>query len=137
MRYALKIRPLFPADRDWATRHVAEHWGAEIVVAHGTLYRPAELPGFVAEINGKTVGLVTFHIAGGHIACDACEIVTLDSLIEGRGIGTGLIEAVGATARTAGCRRLWLITTNDNLHALGFYQKHTRLPGEVRFIPAR
>jgi ribosomal protein S18 acetylase RimI-like enzyme len=23
----------------------------------------------------------------------------------------------------AGCVRLWLITTNDNLHALGFYQK--------------
>jgi ribosomal protein S18 acetylase RimI-like enzyme len=23
----------------------------------------------------------------------------------------------------AGCRRVWLITTNDNLEALGFYQK--------------
>ena len=63
MRYALKIRPLSPADRDWVTRHVAEHWGAEIVVAHGTLYRPAELPGFVAEMDGKAAGLVTFHIA--------------------------------------------------------------------------
>ena len=118
MRYALKIRPLSPADRDWVTRHVAEHWGAEIVVAHGTLYHPAELPGFVAEMDGKVAGLVTFHIAG-----DACEIVTLDSLSEGQGIGTALIEAVKAAADAAGCRRLWLITTNDNLHALGFYQK--------------
>jgi ribosomal protein S18 acetylase RimI-like enzyme len=118
MRYALKIRPLSPADRDWATRHVAEHWGAEIVVAHGTLYHPAELLGFVAELDGKTVGLVTFHIAG-----DACEIVTLDSLRPDQGIGTALIEAVKAAADAAGCRRLWLITTNDNLHALGFYQK--------------
>ena len=114
----MKIRPLFPADRDWVARHVAEHWGAEIVVAHGTLYHPAALPGFVAEVDGKVAGLVTFHIAG-----DACEIVTLDSLATGRGIGTALIEAVKAAAGAAGCRRLWLITTNDNLHALGFYQK--------------
>ena len=57
------------------------------------------------------------------IAGDACEIVTLDSLIEGQGIGTTLIEAVKAAAEAAGCRRLWLVTTNDNLHTLGFYQK--------------
>lgn len=99
-------------------RHVAEQWGAEIVAAHGTLYHPVDLPGFVAELDGKAAGLVTFHIAGG-----ACEIVTLDSLRPDQGIGTALIEAVKAAAGAAGCRRLWLITTNDNLHALGFYQK--------------
>jgi ribosomal protein S18 acetylase RimI-like enzyme len=118
MRYALKIRPLSPADRDWVAGHIVEHWGAETVVTHGALYRPAALPGFVAELDGKTVGLVTFHIAG-----DACEIVTLDSLRPDQGIGTALIEAVKAAADAAGCRRLWLITTNDNLHALSFYQK--------------
>lgn len=114
----MNIRSLTLTDRDWVARHVVEHWGAEIVVAHGTTYHPADLPGFVAEMAGVVVGLATFHIAG-----DACEIVTLDSLIEGRGIGTALIEAVKAAASAAGCRRLWLITTNDNLHALGFYQK--------------
>jgi N-acetylglutamate synthase-like GNAT family acetyltransferase len=114
----LNIRALSPADRDWVKRHVTEHWGAEIVVAHCTIYRPAELPGFVVELDGKVAGLVTFHIAG-----DACEIVTLDSLVEGHGIGMALIEAVKTAATAAGCRRLWLITTNDNLHALGFYQK--------------
>ena len=63
-------------------------------------------------------GLITYHIAG-----DQCEIVTLDSLVEGIGIGTALIEAVKQTVLAIGCKRLWLITTNDNLHALGFYQK--------------
>jgi len=114
----LNIRSLSPADCDWVKRHIAEHWGAEIVVAHGTIYHPAALPGFVAEMAGEVAGLVTFHIAGG-----ACEIVTLDSLRPDQGIGTALIEAVKAAADAAGCRRLWLITTNDNLHALGFYQK--------------
>ncbi len=39
------------------------------------------------------------------------------------GIGTALIDAVTKVALQAGCWRVWLITTNDNLHALGFYQK--------------
>jgi hypothetical protein len=41
----------------------------------------------------------------------------------GQGVGTALIEAVKVAAIEAGCRRLWLMTTNDNLHALGFYQR--------------
>jgi ribosomal protein S18 acetylase RimI-like enzyme len=61
---------------------------------------------------------LTYHIDG-----DACEIVTLDSQREGWGIGTALIEAVKAAARQSGCGRLWLVTTNDNTHALRFYQK--------------
>ena len=64
MRYALKIRPLSPADRDWATRHVAEHWGAEIVVAHGTIYHSAALPGFVAELDGKMIRIGHLQIPG-------------------------------------------------------------------------
>jgi len=42
----------------------------------------------------------------------------------GIGIGTLLIKAVAQVAREAGCKRLWLITANDNLDALRFYQKH-------------
>ncbi|MBS1248898.1 MAG: hypothetical protein MAG431_00468 [Chloroflexi bacterium] len=52
-----------------------------------------------------------------------CEIVSLDSLEEGHGIGTKLVEAVHQVAVENACERLWLITTNDNLNALGFYQK--------------
>lgn len=112
------LRPLQPADAGWVARRVTEQWGAEIVVAHGKVYRPAELPGFVAEDAGQIVGLLTYHVEG-----DACEIVTLDSQREGQGIGTALIEAARSAARAAGCRRLWLITTNDNTAALRFYQK--------------
>ena len=57
------------------------------------------------------------------IANDECELISLDSLVEGIGVGTRLIEAVRGAAVSAGCRRLWLITTNDNTVALRFYQK--------------
>lgn len=114
----IRVRPRAAEDDDWIAGITLERWGADNVVGHGTVYRPATLPGMVATIDDERVGLLTYTIEG-----DACEVVTIDSLQEGIGVGTALIDAVTATARDAGCRRLWLITTNDNLTALGFYQK--------------
>lgn len=112
------LHPLGAADRPWVRDLLTAHWGAPIVVAHGDTIEADTLPGFCARLVGEVAGLVTYQITG-----DACEIVTLDSLREGRGIGTALIDAVVKEARAAGCRRVWLITTNDNLPALGFYQR--------------
>jgi ribosomal protein S18 acetylase RimI-like enzyme len=112
------LRPLIPSDRPWVTQRIAESWSAEIVVVHETVYQPAELPGFAAMIEDEVAGLLTYHIEDA-----ACEIVTLDSWREGAGIGSALIEAATQAARRVCCRRLWLITTNDNTHALRFYQK--------------
>lgn len=112
------LRPLTISDRDWVARRITESWGAETVVAHDEIYRPAELPGFAAMFEDEIAGLLTFHIQG-----KACEIVTLDSWREGLGVGSALIQAATQAARRVGCRRLWLITTNDNTHALRFYQK--------------
>lgn len=95
-----------------------EHWGADIVVVHNQLFIPSMLPGFVAERRGVTVGLITYSIYGIE-----CEIITLDSLVEHLGVGAALMEAVESAARQKGVTRLWLVTTNDNLDALGFYQR--------------
>jgi ribosomal protein S18 acetylase RimI-like enzyme len=114
-----RIRPLCEGDIAWATALVRERWRAEIVVVHGQVYRPAELLGFVAEQDGEPVGLITVHFEG-----DTCEVVTLDSLREGCGVGTALLDAAKEHASRNGCRRLWLVTTNDNLHALRFYQRY-------------
>jgi len=115
---SLAIRPVTPADVDWIRQQITERWHAETVVAHGEVFRPHELPGFIALWDADPVGLVTYRIDG-----DGCEIVTIDSMRSDSGIGTALIETVREVAERAGCRRLWLLTTNDNLHALGFYQK--------------
>lgn len=115
---ALAVRAATPADADWIRQHVTATWHAEIVVAHGEVFRPHELPGFIALADGEAVGLVTYRIDG-----DGCEIVTIDSIRPGGGIGTRLIDTVKEVALRAGCGRLWLLTTNDNLNAIGFYQK--------------
>lgn len=112
------IRPLNSNDRAWVARFIAERWGSTKVVAHDTVYYPHQLPGYVAIRDGERVGLVAYHTAGAR-----CEIVTLDSTRPASGIGTALIAAVKKGAIEAGCQWLWLITTNDNLHALSFYQK--------------
>ncbi len=112
------VRPLSDEDRHWTSRFVEERWGSTKVVSRGRVYYPHQLTGFAALQKEKPVGLVTYRIDGSE-----CEVVTIDSLFEGRGIGSALLEAVREAAHSAGCKRLWLITTNDNLHALGFYQK--------------
>jgi DNA-3-methyladenine glycosylase I len=121
------IRPLTQADRSWVINFIDEHWGADLVIVHGKIFIPSTLPGFVAERGGSQVGLVTYLLSGSE-----CEIVTLDSLIENHGVGTALLEAVEAAAGENGASRLWLVTTNNNLEALGFYQRRGFRIAEIR-----
>lgn len=113
----MTVRPLGDDDRKWVRAKLAELWG-ETVVSRGRVHDPAALPGFVAEKGGDRVGLATYRIEDGD-----CEVVTIDAFPQGGGAGTALLDAAAAAARDAGCRRLWLITTNDNLRALRFYQR--------------
>lgn len=112
------IRSLNDADRPWVRQWMIDHWGAELMIAHNEQIYPAEYPGFVAEADLGVVGLITYTQRG-----DECEILSLDSAVEGQGVGSALIEAVRRVAIENGARRLWLITTNDNINALRFYQK--------------
>jgi N-acetylglutamate synthase-like GNAT family acetyltransferase len=112
------IRPVREDDKMWVSQLIQEHWGSEIVVAHQTVYTPTELPGFIVVQGGQRVGLVTYQIQGNE-----CEIVSLNSLMPSVGIGSKLVGTVVEKAREEGCQRVWLITTNDNVQALRFYQK--------------
>ena len=114
----ITIQPLNIADREWVSQFMLEHWGSNKVVSRGVVYYPQDLPGFVALHESEKVGLVTYNITGA-----SCEIVTIDSIRPSSGVGSALIEAVRDIAINSGCKRLWLITTNDNMNALRFYQK--------------
>jgi GNAT superfamily N-acetyltransferase len=95
-----------------------EQWGGEFIVTHGTIHHPQDVEGFVVDDQGDWAGLIAFKIAN-----DECEVISLDGLQEGQGIGTMLLRKVIEEARSRKCRRVFLITTNDNLYALGFYQR--------------
>ena len=90
----------------------------EEMISSGKIYRPEQLEGFVVEEDHKWVGLLTFFIEDNE-----SEVTSINSLSEGQRIGTMLLSKAIEGARERNCRRIFLITTNDNLKALGFYQK--------------
>jgi ribosomal protein S18 acetylase RimI-like enzyme len=112
------VRPLVAGDRSWSDGALSRVWGSTVVARKGELVDAADLPGFVAIVNGQPVGLVTYAIRGNEL-----EVVTIYSEQEGRGVGRALMDAVHHHAQELGIRRIWLVTTNDNIRALRFYQQ--------------
>ena len=123
----LRIKPVVNTDRPALGRVLADRWGAATVVAHGTVFRPAELPGLVAVRDGRLAGLLTYDIDG-----DTLEIVTIDAVTPNGGVGSALLTAVADEGRRRQVERLVLTTTNDNLDALRFYQRR-----EFRLVAVR
>ena len=122
-----RIRPVSDADRPMLAWLVAELWGSEIVAVHGTTFRPAELPAFIAERASRITGLLTYQVLEGTL-----EIVTLNAIDRRAGIGTQRSEAAVGKARRFGCREIRLTTTNDNVDALRFYQRRGFRLAELR-----
>ncbi len=114
----IEIRPVKEQDREWIENLMTVRWNDSSVVVHGERFYPAELPGFLALQGSEPCGLITYNIQSSD-----CEIVTMDALLPGHGIGSRLIETLKDKAKKSSCTRLWLITTNDNTLALTFYQK--------------
>jgi ribosomal protein S18 acetylase RimI-like enzyme len=114
----IDVRPLGPEDREWKRTALNRAWGSTSVARSGELLDAMAFDGFVAVEAGEPIGLLTYADRGGDI-----EVVTLHADQQGRGAGTALMDAVWAHVLATGAGRLWLSTTNDNLRAIGFYQR--------------
>lgn len=115
---SFELVPLDERYQPWAENFIQTEWGSLRMVTRGKLYNVLAHPGWVALVAGVPQGILTYHLAEAQ-----CEILLLHSRLAGHGIGTALVQQAEATARAANCRRLWLITTNDNLRAIGWYQR--------------
>jgi ribosomal protein S18 acetylase RimI-like enzyme len=111
----LVVRPFEPSDLAWAEALIGADFGGRLQARMGTILDALACPGFVAEANGRPSGIVTFAEDD-----EGLEVVYLQATEPRRGVGTNLLEAV---VRRANGRRVWLVTTNDNLDALRFYQR--------------
>ena len=112
------IRQSTESDREWIIEVLVDNWASNVIVTRGIAYEADRLPGIIAEKGGVRVGLLTYKIKNHEL-----EVVTMNALDEGKGIGTRLLNEVKAIARKNKCRRIWIITTNDNVDAIRFYQK--------------
>jgi ribosomal protein S18 acetylase RimI-like enzyme len=128
----IRIAAITDNDRNVISGHMKTLWKDDIVIAHGEIFDTRNLPGFKAVRDNQIVGFAHYQFRGAE-----CEIITLASFEEEKGIGSALIAAVEEVAKIENRRILSLITTNDNLHALGFYQRRGfRLaklsPGQIK-----
>jgi ribosomal protein S18 acetylase RimI-like enzyme len=131
----MTVRPYREADRAWADRVAGETFGGALQARRGELVDVLAPPGLVAEKDGRPFGLLTYRRENGD-----CELAFLIALERHRGIGTGLVEAL--RREVADCGRIWVVTTNDNLEALRFYQRRGFVlsalrPGAVDHARAR
>src|ERR1700753_713476 len=109
----IRIRPVGDADRPMVSWLMTELWGSTVQVVHKSVYRPADLPGLIAERGGRCVGLLTFTVDGGVL-----EVVTLNALERRTGVGTLLMEGAAAEARQRRCQEIRLTPRNDDPGAL-------------------
>jgi GNAT superfamily N-acetyltransferase len=117
---ACLVRPIRDDEREELGRRVADRWGSSIVVSRERAQDVLDLPALVAVAapGGDWLGTASYRIEA-----DECELVQIEAFERGRGVGSALLEAVVAVARSARAKRLWLVTTNDNLDAIRFYQR--------------
>jgi GNAT superfamily N-acetyltransferase len=107
-----------PPGRDDVRAFLDRH-GAALVARRGELLDATARPAVGALApDGTLTGVLTYDIAGG-----ACEILTLHAAAQWGGAGTALVDAVRGIAARAGCHTLWVLTPNDNVDALRFYQR--------------
>lgn len=125
------IAPATPADRAWLADLWRRAWGGETQESHAGRHHVSEVAALVAWRGGTRVGAATFAVGAGQ-----AELITLNAEPRGQGIGSQLLAAWEAQMAVAGVGRLTLTTTNDNLDALGLYQRRgyrlvRLLPGAV------
>jgi len=104
--------------RNFINAQISTGWSGPFIISKGILHDTRVQPGFIAKKNDEIIGYILYTFSNSD-----CEITVLESLHENIGVGTTLINAVINAATAAECNRVWLITTNDNIHAIRFYQR--------------
>ena len=106
------------SNRDRINDFLRAHWFSTDLIVRGECVDMTKADGIAVLEDEEIVGLVMFRMDGMD-----CEILSLDSLVSGKGLGTVLLQKAEKIARKNGCTRLKLITTNDNIGAMRFYQR--------------
>jgi ribosomal protein S18 acetylase RimI-like enzyme len=113
----VSCRALEHGDRDWVIATLEGVWGSVLVARKGEVLDASAHPGFVAMSDRGRMGMATCRVRE-----DEYEVLSLTALVEGEGVGRALMEQCFEDARAHGCTRVWLMTTNNNIRAIAFYQ---------------
>ena len=116
-----QIHQAFCEDVEVLQGLVKRFWGEPEQLMFDQRFIVTEYPAIVAECDNKIVGFIFY-------APFREEVVLIMAVgvlpqYQGRGIGRSLISQVEKFAKEQGRQRLFVVTTNDNLPALAFYQR--------------
>jgi ribosomal protein S18 acetylase RimI-like enzyme len=118
------LRASEPHDRERLEQLALHFWGETEVECFDRVYDVLKLPAIVAELGGALVGFVSYAVDGA-VDGERMNLVMFNVLpdFQGRGVGKELLQAAVEKARLLGLTRLAVATSNDDLPALGFYQR--------------
>jgi N-acetylglutamate synthase-like GNAT family acetyltransferase len=129
------IKTAAKTDFGWIKELYARTWSGDICVSRGKVQKVDDFTGgFVAEVGGQKTAFVTYTVSGPEL-----EITGIVSLKEKDGIGSALVKTVIDLAKKQKLKKVCLVTTNDNLNGIGFWQKRgfklvKVYPGSMEFV---
>ncbi|MBD5449055.1 MAG: GNAT family N-acetyltransferase [Lachnospiraceae bacterium] len=114
----MKCEKINSLNRDLVNTFIKQHWYTTTMIIRGKEIDMTKVDGFYFRDGQTIIGLITYIVYNNIL-----EITSLDSLRENQGIGSELVETVIHEAKERKLQKIVLITTNDNINAIRFYQK--------------
>ena len=114
----IKIDVITEENRKLVNQFILDHWYEVVMIIKGERVDISSSDGFCI-IDGQTVtGLITYRLKN-----NICEITLLHTIVQNRGIGRQLVQKVIETVKNNHVDTITVVTTNDNIGAIAFYQK--------------
>ena len=115
-RVEFEIKPI--TDRAFLDELLRLRWSGGALMLRGKIVHPKDVEALAAYHDGRLAGVATWRLEG-----PVMYLATLNNITEQRGVGMALLDAMLKLGREKGSALLRVIVTNDNLNALGFYQR--------------
>ena len=106
------------SDRTLVDEFIRQQWYTTTMIIRGKEVDMTQTEGFYVKEQEDIIGLITYFVSD-----DVLEVISLNSLRENQGIGTKLVDAVIREAKDRKLKKILVVTTNDNINAIKFYQK--------------
>jgi GNAT superfamily N-acetyltransferase len=110
------IRPI--TDRVFLDELLRLRWSGGSLLLRGKVIAPADVEALAAYDCERLAGVATWRMEG-----KVLYLLTLNNITDQRGVGVALLAAMIDLGRKRNAALIRAIVTNDNLNALGFYQR--------------
>lgn len=118
LKTKLCCHEIIQGDYELVRAFIIKYWYDIRMVIRNEIVDLSETKGLYIIQNEEIIGVLTYRVIN-----DEAEITLLHAIIENSGIGTFLIERFLDIAKHNNIKRITVVTTNDNIRALAFYQK--------------